>query len=315
MTEVTSSKEKFTIDGILHVPHNHFNGKPLNSVNYVPHINIAYMSNCKDESHKNVTSYHFNPIQMSYADFKNCFYPAPLNHFFINKSNMNTQVLSFQQTYSDTTNQNKLFNIDYALRHAWSEHNQLPIKAIPVQKQIALTKHSGLTRGLGNIRGGAHTNLSFDEAIHSLLQSGDIKVGDIGTCANIAFEITVNYCYSPLEVALELTFVYIVCVPGFINKGETNQVYSKDTTPPRKRFDFKLDDDEVSYEEHDKLSNDKHLEFNDDTSSESSERKKDEPYEYIIDDNITLITDTSNIVSEVSKFIKGGVSVAESKPW
>ena len=308
MSEVASSKDNFTVDGVLHLPHNPYNSKPSNVINHVPHINIAYISNVKEHSF-HTTSYHFNPIEMNFADFKSCFYPAPLNHFCINKTNMHSQVLSFQQTYSDTTNPNKLFNIDYALRHAWSEHHQLPIKSIPVQKQIGLTKHSGLIKGLGNIRSGVHTNLSFDEAVNSLIQSGDIKPCDISSCANIAFEITVNYCYAPLEIALELNFVYYVCVPGFINKGETNHVYSNDNTPPRKRFDFKIEDDEVSYDEHHKLDNNKHFEFNDDTSSESSDRKKD------FDDNITLITDTSNLVSEVSKLINGDASVAESKLW
>jgi hypothetical protein len=306
--------EKHTIDGVLHKHHNFLLNAPEKQISHVPVVNLAYLSNQTQENNFPVTQYKFNSIPMSFADFKRCFFASPLEHFCLSCANMGTQPLSLNQTFVDTTNNKQKFSLNYALQHAWSECNKLPMSSIPINKKINLTKHSGKVRCLGSLVYGVQNALSYNEAIQSLIDAGEIvpAASDIHASAIVDFIIVAEYLFPPLEVSLFLQFPYRVSIPGYGNKTEPNILYSKDITPPRKIFTFE------SYEdvEQEKL-DEKHLHFQEDfneTSSESSDKKK-ENYEYLIDDNNTMISESSNIIEKVSKIIKGDESVAESKMW
>jgi hypothetical protein len=227
--------------------------------------------------------------------------------------------MSLNQTYIDTTNKEQTFSLIAAMTHAWSEFNKQPVSNISANKKISLIKNSGLARNLGAFRN-VQNALSFNESINMLLQNQAITPDENGF-VTIDFNVFVQYTSVILGVSVNMKYTYRVDVPGYryvANNNVLNNVYSKDTTPVRSTFDFKIPDYDDQYEESVQEKPEvKHLNFQEDfneTSSESSEKKKDN-YEYLIDDNNTLITESSNIIEKVSKIIKGDDSVADSKMW
>ena len=64
-------------NGILVKPQNYFNDKPTVQISHIPVIDLAYISN-NNTTETPVTNYSFNVIQLSYSDFKTCFFDSIL---------------------------------------------------------------------------------------------------------------------------------------------------------------------------------------------------------------------------------------------
>ena len=299
MNQLCFSKEQYTTNGIFDKPHNIHNIHNKDSVCYIPKIDLAFISNHR-ENDFHITSYQFNTISISFDHFKMCFFASPLNHFYLSPSNLTTSYLSLDQTYMDTTNSKKKFNLEYALQNAWAQYNHLPVSAIPIDKKISLTKNTKLTKSLGSFICGSQYNLSLDEALQSLLESEEITGASMQTCATIDFQIVVLYSYPSLSISLELHFIYRVNVPGYRNKFGSNPYYSKDCTPPRNYFGFTMS--EYSGDSDDEI------------ISEFSRNKK-EYFEHLIDEQSIITESSGDIISQVSKLLNSEFSFGDSVSW
>jgi hypothetical protein len=228
-------------NGILRKPANYFEDIPPSQISHIPEVDLAYISNNKNNNNKDipVTNYIFNIINLSYADFKVCFFDSILQNFNISPANFEVKALSLHQNYIDTTKKYQSFNLNNSILYAWAEKNQSTIGAIPIQQKIILNKNALMTRSIGSFRD-VQNALSWNEAIQTLIESGEIipMKKDKLSCAIIDFKIYVQYNYNPLEVSVNIQYTYRVHVPGYINKCEPNPCYSDDTSCPRKVFNF-----------------------------------------------------------------------------
>jgi hypothetical protein len=298
---------EYSTNGILEKPQNYFNDKPTIQISQIPLINLAYISN-SNISENSITSYCFNVIQLNYSDFKTCFFDSILNNFNISFKNAEVQALSLYQNYMDTTNNNQKFNLNNAVLYAWAEKNSATSSSISVKDKITLNKNTLMTRSIGSFLN-VQNALSWNQAIQSLLESGDIVVvkGNTTTCAVIDFQIVVQYTYVPLGVSIDMFYTYRVNVPGYANKAEPNPCYSNDSTPARTTFDFKLNEYN-HYNMNNKLDNIPE-EFNENSSQTSHEvdqlnNEKLNNNNYFIDDN------TNDVISIMEDTVAN-----ESKVW
>jgi hypothetical protein len=150
--------------------------------------------------------------------------------------------------------------------------------------------------------------LSWNEAIQTLLESGEIIVAKADICAVIDFIIVVQYTYEPLGVSIDMQYTYRVNVPGYANKPEPNPCYSTDQTPARTTFDFKLN--EYDHFDHDKL-NSIPEDYNETASIASNElqlNEKKENINFFIDENASY-GGASDAVSLIAD------TIAESRAW
>lgn len=280
--------EYSTNNGILVKPQNYFNDKPTVQISHIPVVDLAYISN-NSESQTPVTNYVFNTMQLSYADFTTCFFDSILKNFNISSTNAEVQALSLQQLYIDTTNNHQKFNLNNAVLYAWAEKNNSTISSLSVKEKITLNKNTLMTRSIGSFME-VQTALSWNEAIQTLLESGEIIVAKGDVCAVIDFKIMVQYIYIPLNVSINMQYTYRVNVPGYANKAITNPCYSVDTTPPRTRFTFKNEDEHYDHDDNGSESG----------SLPSIEKKEnvnffiDENASYGASDMVSLIADTVN---------------------
>jgi hypothetical protein len=280
--------EYSTNNGILVKPQNYFNDKPTVQISHIPVVDLAYISNNR-ESQTPVTNYVFNTMQLSYADFTTCFYDSILHNFNISSTNAEVQALSLQQLYIDTTNNQQKFNLNNAVLYAWAEKNNSTISSLSVKEKITLNKNTLMTRSIGSFME-VQTALSWNEAIQTLLESGEIIVAKGDVCAVIDFKIMVQYIYIPLNVSINMQYTYRVNVPGYANKAITNPCYSVDPTPARTRFTFKNEDEHYDHDDNGSESG----------SLPSIEKKEnvnffiDENASYGASDMVSLIADTVN---------------------
>ena len=307
-------------NGILDKPQNYYQNNSSIEVNHVAEIDLAYISNSNDTG-LTTTNYNFNIIYMNYVDFKICFFDSPLNNFNISNVNSEIKNLSIHQEYIDTTNNQQPFNLNSAVLYAWAEKNKSTISAIPVKEKILLNKNTNKTRNMGSFMS-VQNALSFNEVIQTLLQSGEIKLADNFTCscAIIDFKIFVQYNYKPLEIAIIMQYTYRIQVPGYVNKSDSNHCYSKDDTAPRKMFNFVMQHNN-NYNENEYGNEYGNEDENEDENEQvyhnkiNYEKNNKNTNEYFIDDNNTIITDSTNIMSQVSKILNSEDSLAESKKW
>ena len=288
-------------NGILVKPQNYFNDKPTVQISHIPVIDLAYISN-SNTTETPVTNYSFNVIQLSYSDFKTCFFDSILNNFNISSKNAEVQALSLYQNYIDTTNSRQKFNLNNAVLYAWAEKNSSTTSSISVKEKITLNKNTLMTRSIGSFVN-VQNALSWNEAIQTLLEAGEITyTKDVTACAVIDFRIVVQYTYVPLGVSIDMQYTYRVNVPGYENKHEPNPCYSTDRTEPRQTFEFKIN--EYDHFDHDKLNSipEDYNETASETGSQPSIEKK-ENVNFFIDEN------ASDVVSLIAD------TVAESRAW
>jgi hypothetical protein len=150
---------------------------------------------------------------MKYSDFKSCFYYSSLDSFNLNEANSEIQALSLKQTYEDTTNSSKDFDLNEAVLSGWSEKNSAPSSLLSIEKIISLKKNCSLTKNIGSFKK-KQIAVNWDNAISELLETNKIVPSKIDSII-VDFRIFVQYNYTDFDVGINMKYIYRVSVPGY----------------------------------------------------------------------------------------------------
>jgi len=203
-------------DGIVNNDQGYFRNMTTDQITSCPTFNLAVFSNTPKDKTPDV-NIMLNTNILSWSDFTNLFFKSPSGAFYINPSNSNASVISFNyQTYKTTFNKYVIYNLADQVKKAWSKKNNMPEGCIPVKANIQLERETFLTKNLGSICGSL-VGLSYDEMLSSLLGSGVIAVGTSDDYATINFLVDYNFYYEPLDITLATTFTFITSIPCFKN--------------------------------------------------------------------------------------------------
>lgn len=270
-----------------------------NRVNKYPILELAFISNTSEEPKSEPVILNFHPFCLNWCDFIALFFRSPGGAFNINPANSNSKVITFsEQKYSTVNDKIVRFNLADQILKAWAKKNDLPESAVPTQLKIKLNREMFLLKNLGSA-GALQIGLSLDEALATLIQNQEIERSDsIDDSAEVHFTISFREYYKCLDVTLLLNFTYITHIPCYKNTGECPPPYSHDPLPARK---FLFDDSTI---------------HNDNISvAETKDGDNVSVHEFYNDDH-TLVTNSTNMVSEISNIIYGdSKSVGESTKW
>ena len=280
-------------DGIFNNDQGYFRNITSNQITTSPTLNLAALSNCCGDKSPDVTI-SLNTIYLSWTDFSTLFFKSPSAAFYISPSNSNVSAVSFNyQTYETTYNKNVVFNLADQVRKAWSKKNSKPESAIPAKVNIELERQSFLTKSLGSICGD-FLGLSYDEALSSLLGTGEIAIGTSEDAATVTFLINYQYYFEPLDIVLMTTFSYVTNIPCYKNTVP----FSSDCTNP--------------YSNDNKVYDRNNFDLNDNMSVFSDfESKNNDEYSLVSDSKSV----NSNIMSKISKIINNDAESVVSSQW
>jgi hypothetical protein len=264
-----------------------------NQITSSPTLNLASLSNCSSDSNSPDVTINLNSINLSWTDFSTLFFKPPSGAFYISPSNNSVNVVSFTyQTYETTYNKYVTFNLSDQIKKAWSKKNSKPESAISPKVNIELDRQSFLTKSLGSICGD-FTGLGYDEALSTLLATGDIAIGTTEDSANVTFLINYQYYFDPLDITLLTVFSYNTNIPCFKNTVpfccDCNPYSNDNKTYDRTNLD--LSDNMSIFSDLDSNNND----------------------EYSVASNSKSIN--SNVMSEISKIIKNNAESVVSSQW
>jgi hypothetical protein len=284
-------------DGIFNNDQGYFRNITSNQITTSPTLNLASLSNSCGVSSERVpdVTITLNTIYLSWTDFSTLFFKSPSGAFYISPSNSNVSAVSFNyQTYETTYNKNVVFNLADQVRKAWSKKFNKPESAILPKTNIELERQSFLTKSLGSICGD-FVGLSYDEALSSLLGTGDIAVGTLEDAATVTFLVNYQYYFQPLDIVLLTTFSFVTNIPCYKNtvpfSNDCINPYSNDNKI-YDRSNFDLNDNVSVFSDFDSKNND----------------------EYSIVSNSKSAN--SNVLSQISKIINnGGAESVASSQW
>jgi len=279
-------------DGILNNDQCYFRNITSNQITTSPTLNLAALSNCCSDKVPDVTI-ALNTIYLSWLDFSILFFKSPSGAFYISPSNSNVGAVSFyNQTYETTYNKKVVFNLADQVKKAWSKKNSKSESAIPAKINIELERQSFLTKSLGSIYG-SFVGLSYDEAITTLLGTGEIAIGTSEDAAIIKFLVNYQYYFEPLDITLVTVFSYITNVPCYKNTipfccdcnpySNDNRVYD--------RTNFDLNDNMSVFSDFESKNND----------------------EYSVVSNSKSLN--SNVMSQITKIINNDSHSVASSQW
>jgi len=294
-----SSNNTFT-DGLFNVDQNSFNNKTTSLISNIPNLNLAVISNVSTTKNPDV-QINLNSIYLSWPDFYSLFYNSPSGAFYINPSNNNTSAVSLaSQSYETTYSKTVLFNLADQIRKAWSKKNNLPETSISPKNNIELERVSFLCKSLGSVYG-EFIGLSYDEALTSLIGSGNISVADSDSSAVVKFIISLQYNFEPLDILILVNFTYTTSIPGYKNTNyfpnDVQLAYSRDM----KKIDrtgIDLNDDLSVYSD---------FETKNSFNGNINDKVSNDLEEYSISSN------KGSLISEISKIINGTESVTSSE--
>jgi hypothetical protein len=280
-------------EGIFNNDQGYFRNITSNQITTSPTVNLAALSNVSSDKNEDVTI-AMNTIYLSWTDFSTLFFKSPSGAFYISPSNTSVSAVSFNyQTYETTYNKNVVFNLADQVRKAWSKKNSKPETAITAKINIELERQSFLTKSLGSISGD-FVGLSYDEALSSLLGTGEIVVGSSEDAATVTFLINYNYYFEPLDISLVIIFSYITNIPCYKNtvpfSGDCTNPYSNDNKV-YDRTNFDLNDNISVFSDFESKNND----------------------EYSIVSNSKSLN--SNVMSQITKIINNDSDTVVSSQW
>jgi hypothetical protein len=258
-------------DGIFNNDQGYFRNITTNQITTSPSLNLAALSNSCGDKIADVTI-ALNPIYLNWVDFSTLFFKSPSGAFYISPSNSNVGAVSFyNQTYETTYNKKVVFNLADQVKKAWSKKNSKSESSIPAKINIELERQSFLTKSLGSICGN-FVGLSYDEAISTLLGTGEIAIGTSEDAATITFLINYQYYFEPLDITLVTVFSYITNVPCYKNTipfcCDCNPYSNDNRVHDRSNFDLNdnmsvfSDFESKNYDEYSVVSNAKSLNSN-----------------------------------------------------
>jgi hypothetical protein len=280
-------------EGIFNNDQGYFRNITSNQITTSPTLNLAALSNVSSDKHEDV-AIAMNTIYLSWTDFSTLFFKSPSGAFYISPSNSNVSAVSFNyQTYETTYNKNVVFNLADQVRKAWSKKNSKPETAITAKINIELERQSFLTKSLGSISGD-FVGLSYDEALSSLLGTGEIVVGSSEDAATVTFLINYNYYFEPLDISLVTIFSYITSIPCYKNTVP----FSSDCTNP--------------YSNDNKVYDRTNFDLNDNMSVFSDFESKNNDEYSVVSNSKSL---NSNIMSQITKIINNDSDTVVSSQW
>jgi hypothetical protein len=198
-------------------------------VDQTPILEIAYLSNVRNICNSDLTVI-LNPICLNWCDFLLLFYQTN-GVFFVSPSNLFSCATSFHaQTYENTTNKCIKFNLAQQVRLAWSTRCETSVDNIPPKTNLLLNKDAFYIRSLLNST--STVALTLDQAISTLLSSGEIAPGDSTTSALVKFVVNYKYCFQPLNVCVTVKFTYATKIPCYKNVNQCDDwcpPYSSDS--------------------------------------------------------------------------------------
>jgi len=230
------------LGGISNIDQGFFQNSPTKKITNVPSVDLAYFTNCENNNDIDNTVV-LNPTYLTWGDFVSLFFSNNAASFSISSSNANNSAISFYgQTYETTQNKKQPFSVAQQIIKAWSKKNSKPENSVPIPYKIQLERSSFLTKSLLSITC-FQMSMNLDEAISALLSQNEIEVGDSDTSAMVNFTISYRNYFCPLDTSALIVFTFITSIPGYKNVSEN--IYSNDTTKPRKVFQY--EDDTMSY--------------------------------------------------------------------
>jgi hypothetical protein len=279
-------------DGISNNDQGYFRNTTSNQITTSPSLNLAALSNSCGDKVPDVTI-ALNTIYLSWMDFSTLFFKSPSGAFYISPSNSNVGAVSFyHQTYETTYNKKVVFNLGDQVKKAWSKKNSKSESVIPAKINIELERQSFLIKSLGTTSGN-FVGLSYDEAISTLLASGEIVIGTTEDTATITFLVNYQYYFEPLDITLVTIFSYITNVPCY-----------KNTIP------FCCDCNPYSNDNrvHDRTN----FDLNDNMSVFSDFESKNNDEYSVVSNSKSLNT---NVMSEITKIINNDSHSVASSQW
>lgn len=296
------SKTSYTTGGITNNDHGVYKNKTTSAVQNLPILSLASVSNVSGGNAPDV-EITLNTIYLNWSDFNTLFFNMQSGLFNFNNANLDLGAISLlNQTYTTTNSKRVPFYLAEQVMKVWTKKNNLPISAISSKNKILLTRDCFLAKSLASINGEI-VGLSLDEAMSSLLSSGEIKIGDLDSYASVVFTIDFSYYFDPLDVTVLTTFVYNTNIPGYTNNSKTpleaSLAYSSDIKQV----------DRTGIELNDNLS-----EFSDFETKiyNNNFKENNDLEEYSIVSNNSS-SNKSNLISEISKIINGAESVVSSE--
>ena len=299
----------------------------LKGISNIPSINLALISNTNDVK-SNVfkeTMIDLNTIYLNYSDFNQLFFRGYGNAFHINPLAGNNKVLSLtQQTYSTTHDPNIPFYLKDFLVKSYEKTFSTNSLNIPIYTKILLDREMFLAKSLASLNG-VQIGLSLDECINALVTNNDIVKSDFDSSAKVVFVISLKYIQPDLEVSGVVNFKYQTEIPGYSNNDiimtlDLPKSYSNDKKPVSQENQFFYEKDNAS--EMSDFKNDDYTELDDRSFSINSVNSGISgtiANSHNIADENTIVTSSntlnSNIVKEVSEFIKSDESVVNSVSW
>jgi ribosome-associated toxin RatA of RatAB toxin-antitoxin module len=223
--------------GIVNVDQGYFHNIATKRVLDVPTVELAYITNCENDSEIDSTIY-LNPTYLTWRDFSLLFFRQPGGGFYINGSNSFNAAISFSsQTYETTQNKKVSFTLYDQVIKAWSKKTNKPESNVSIPSRIHLERQAFLTKSLASITG-YQIGLSLDEAFTNLLNNKQIEPSDEDNAATVKFNISYKYYFAPLNISLIVVFTFVTKIPCYKNICETDICpYSNDNRPCRKNFE------------------------------------------------------------------------------
>lgn len=253
---------------------------------------IASLSNLRKEVSQPDISVTLNTICLNWCDFLLLFYRAN-NSFSILPTSTTYCAINFAgQTYEDTTSQTLRLNLSQLIRQAWANQCESSINKIPSKTSILLNKETSYVRSL--LSANSTIALSLDQAISTLLNSGEITPADSTSSATVIFIIEYVYYFKPLNTSVQINFVYKTKIPCYKNLNYCDNwcpPYSKEyncnscTDAPNKSYGY-----DVKHLFHGESPVDETSSQNDDSSLDNLKDFK----ELDKDDDKTFITTASS---------------------
>jgi len=226
-------------DSIVNNDQNSFQNNGT-GISTIPYLDLAFLANTKCYYNPDVVI-ALNTISLKWCDFLNLFFKSPGEGFFINPANSTSKAILFSNQFYESTQSKCIpFNLNDQLVKCWSKtYGKNPI-TIPTQMQILLSRFSFLCKSAASIKT-YQVALSLDEAISSLLSSGEILPGDCEDSALVKFGITTHILCPFLNVSIAVQFSYCTHIPFYKNANANRSsaycnYYSGDTTDSRSNF-------------------------------------------------------------------------------
>jgi len=207
-----------------------YHGECKKIIEQIPSLQIAYLSNVRNQCNSDL-SILLNPVCLNWCDFLILFYRFNGGVFNISPQNGFSCAVNFNsQTYENTTNKCVKLNLGQLVKQAWANKCETSIDNIPPKTNILLNKEVFSVNSL--INSNSAISLTLDQAFETLLNNGEIAIGDYTTSAKVKFIIQYKYCFKPLDTCVIINFVYETKIPCYKNVNQCDNwcpPYSKDT--------------------------------------------------------------------------------------